>query len=121
MTVVEPLVAAAGSGWVAVARSIDLDRGPIAATPLGASLVVARLGDAVVALPERCAHRGAPLSVGDVRTGPDGATCLVCPYHGLHYDHRGRAVHFPARPGARLPGGSTTIRSPSSNGTVSCG
>ncbi|MEM9037738.1 MAG: aromatic ring-hydroxylating dioxygenase subunit alpha [Actinomycetota bacterium] len=102
MTETTPLVAAAGSGWVAAATSSQLDDGPVAATVLGVDLVIARLGDAVVALHDRCAHRGAPLSGGDVRIAPNGRHCLVCPYHGLHYGADGSAVHLPARPDARL-------------------
>ncbi|MEM9040032.1 MAG: Rieske 2Fe-2S domain-containing protein [Actinomycetota bacterium] len=88
--------------WHAVAFESQLDDGPIAVTLLGEELVVVRLGDEVLAAPDRCPHRSSRLSTGDVRIEPNGASCLVCPYHALHFDAGGRAVHLPPRPQDRL-------------------
>lgn len=44
----------------------------------------------VVALEDRCCHRGAPLSRGR-REGD----CVRCPYHGLKFDARGHCVEIP--------------------------
>lgn len=93
--------------WYAVGFASALDDGPIGVTVAGRPLVVARLGEGpdapVVAFDDRCRHRGAALSPGHVAAAPDGTPCLVCPYHGLHHDAAGRAVHLPARPDDRLP------------------
>ncbi|MNS52974.1 Toluene-4-sulfonate monooxygenase system iron-sulfur subunit TsaM1 [compost metagenome] len=50
----------------------------------------------VVALEDRCCHRGAPLSVGR-REGD----CVRCMYHGLKFDATGACVEAPAQ--ARIP------------------
>lgn len=89
--------------WLAAGYTAELDPGPLAVRLLGRDLVVARLDDRLVALPDRCAHRGARLAPGSIGQSPDGRTCLVCPYHGLHLDAHGSAVHLPARPDDRLP------------------
>ena len=48
-------------------------------------------GGGVVALEDRCCHRGAPLSVGR-REGD----CVRCMYHGLKFDSTGTCVEAPA-------------------------
>jgi len=50
----------------------------------------------VVALQDRCGHRGAPLSLGR-REGD----CVRCMYHGLKFDSRGACVEVPAQ--ERIP------------------
>lgn len=50
----------------------------------------------LVALEDRCCHRGAPLSVGR-REGD----CVRCLYHGLKFDATGACVEAPAQP--RIP------------------
>ncbi|MEL6982989.1 MAG: Rieske 2Fe-2S domain-containing protein, partial [Actinomycetota bacterium] len=90
--------------WLAAGYASELDDGPLAVRLLGQDVVVARLGDRLLATPDRCLHRGAKLSPGHVAAGPDGTPCLVCPYHGLHIDPDGGPVHLPARPDDRLPG-----------------
>ena len=45
----------------------------------------------VAALEDRCAHRFAPLSMGEVI----GGNRIQCPYHGLEYDKTGECVHNP--------------------------
>ncbi len=53
-------------------------------------------GGGVVALEDRCCHRGAPLSVGR-REGD----CVRCMYHGLKFDSTGTCVEAPAQ--QRIP------------------
>ncbi|CAB3947369.1 Toluene-4-sulfonate monooxygenase system iron-sulfur subunit TsaM1 [Achromobacter insolitus] len=53
-------------------------------------------GGRLVALEDRCCHRGAPLSVGR-REGD----CVRCMYHGLKFDPSGACVDAPAQ--ARIP------------------
>lgn len=89
--------------WLAACFERQLDDGPVGVTILGRAIVVGRLDDAVVALPDRCSHRGARLSDGHIASAPFAISCLVCPYHGLHFDHDGHAIHLPARRTDRLP------------------
>ena len=88
--------------WHAVTRSVDLEAasGPLAVTVCGEDLVVWRAGDGrVVAAPDRCPHRQAPLSAG---TTVDGL--LQCCYHGWTFDGGGRCVAIPALDaGATIP------------------
>jgi vanillate O-demethylase monooxygenase subunit len=51
------------------------------------------------ALLDRCPHRFAPLSMGQLR---DGGASLQCPYHGLRFDGSGACVHNPHGDG-RVP------------------
>ncbi|MFK8025129.1 MAG: Rieske 2Fe-2S domain-containing protein [Ilumatobacter sp.] len=88
--------------WHAVGFEAQLADGPFGVTVLDEPIVVARLGDELLAAADRCPHRSSQLSTGDVRVAPSGAACLVCPYHALHFDESGRATHLPARPDDRL-------------------
>jgi phenylpropionate dioxygenase-like ring-hydroxylating dioxygenase large terminal subunit len=91
--------------WYGVARSIDVGASPVAVTLLATDVVLYRATDGtVVAAPDRCPHREAPLSKGTVDGG-----CLVCPYHGWTFGDGGRCVrvpsaadHVPAPPRAHL-------------------
>lgn len=70
---------------------------PLARTLLGEPLVFFRgAGGTLAALADRCPHRFAPLSAGQV--GEGGA--IECPYHGLRFDADGRCVHNPHGGGA---------------------
>jgi phenylpropionate dioxygenase-like ring-hydroxylating dioxygenase large terminal subunit len=84
--------------WHPLARSDAIDEAPVGIELLGEPLIVFRSqGEAVVA-PDRCPHRGSPLSLGFY--ADDG---LACPYHGLRFGSDGRCLAFPGRPDARLP------------------
>ncbi len=92
--------------WYVVAEGADVDNEPVAVRLLGRDLVIWRgaSGD-VVAAPDRCPHREAPLSEGSVEDG-----CLVCPYHGWKFADEGRCVEVPSSgagrpvpPAAHLP------------------
>jgi nitrite reductase/ring-hydroxylating ferredoxin subunit len=63
----------------------------------GVPVVLARVGDAVYACGNVCAHRGAPLSEGEL-----SGTRLACPAHGWMYDVRTGQCTFPGR-GASVP------------------
>lgn len=72
---------------------------PVARTILGERLVLWRSEGRVVAQTDRCLHRNAPLSEGDLFDG-----CIGCPYHGWTYNADGRLVGIPAqKEGAALP------------------
>lgn len=85
--------------WFPVANDFELD-GPVARTICGEKIVVFRGADGKAsALPDRCSHRSAPLSKGQVVDG-----CLECPYHGWIFDDGGTCVEVPSSgQGARIP------------------
>ena len=92
--------------WYVVAEDADVTDEPLARTLLGEQLVLWRSPDgAVVAAPDRCPHREAPLSRGAVHDG-----CLVCPHHGWTFGDGGVCVEIPSSgagkkvpPAAHLP------------------
>jgi nitrite reductase/ring-hydroxylating ferredoxin subunit len=63
----------------------------------GTRVVLVRVGEAVHALGDVCAHKGGPLGEGKL-TG----TRLACPWHGWMYDVRSGQCVFPGR-GAAVP------------------
>ena len=69
----------------------------------GTRVVLARVGDAVYACGDTCAHEGGPLSEGRL-TG----TRLACPWHGWLYDVRTGQCVFPRR-GASVPSYRTRL------------
>ena len=78
--------------WYAAVASQRLRDGPLAVRVLDADLVLFRDDTgAPRALDDRCIHRGAQLSLGEVR---DGA--LACRYHGWRYGGDGGCVHIPS-------------------------
>ena len=80
------------SAWYAVARSIEVGAAPRQITLLSRKVVLYRsAAGAIVAAPDRCPHREAPLSKGTVEAG-----CLVCPYHGWTFADDGRCVDVPS-------------------------
>ena len=66
-------------------------------TIIGEPVLMYRKQDGeIVAMQDRCCHRGAPLSVGR-REGD----CVRCMYHGLKFDDAGQCVEAPAQ--KRIP------------------
>jgi vanillate O-demethylase monooxygenase subunit len=88
--------------WYAASYSSALGAGPVSVTILGEDIVIVRLDGELVASRDQCPHRGAPLS-GGIVVNHEGGECLRCPYHALHFDGTGAAVHLPGAPGDRLP------------------
>jgi phenylpropionate dioxygenase-like ring-hydroxylating dioxygenase large terminal subunit len=86
--------------WHVVAEGTAVREAPLAVTLLGRAYVVWRAPSGeVVAAPDRCPHREAPLSLGHVEDG-----CLACAYHGWTFGDGGRCVEVPsAGPGAPIP------------------
>ncbi|MGT2511490.1 aromatic ring-hydroxylating dioxygenase subunit alpha [Cupriavidus basilensis] len=71
--------------------------GMFSRTIIGVPVVMYRKEDgSIVALEDRCCHRGAPLSVGR-REGD----CIRCMYHGLKFDSAGQCIEAPAQ--ERIP------------------
>ena len=79
--------------WYAVARSDDVQPGPVAVELLREELVLWRgPSGRVIAAPDRCSHRNSNLSPGPVENG-----CLICPHHGRAFGEDGRCVDIPRR------------------------
>lgn len=77
--------------WFVVARSEAIRTKPTRVFFLGWPIALARLHSGViVALEDKCPHRGVPLSDGTV--GPMG---LSCRFHGWTFDHTGRCTMMP--------------------------
>lgn len=78
--------------WHPVAYSSEVGEKPTQVVLLDQAIVLARIDGKVVALADRCAHRGAALSKGAIVEGN-----FECPYHGWRYDVQGRCTKIPAR------------------------
>jgi phenylpropionate dioxygenase-like ring-hydroxylating dioxygenase large terminal subunit len=79
--------------WYAACTSNELGTAkPLGRTILEEMIVLYRDKTGLpVALLDRCLHRNALLSEGDVFDG-----CIGCPYHGWTYDNLGRCVAIPS-------------------------
>jgi len=86
--------------WYACEHSHQVGRTPLSLRLLGQAYVLYRNDQGqVVALADRCAHRGAPLSLGTVE-----GNCIRCPYHGWRYQATGQCDQIPSNaPGATIP------------------
>lgn len=79
--------------WYVVALSSELSTQPLSRSILGEHVALFRSESGkVVALADRCSHRGFPLSLGTV----EGET-LVCGYHGFTFDCEGTCVSVPGQ------------------------
>src|SRR5262249_20909780 len=91
--------------WYPALRALSLGKKPRRVTMLGENIVLFRESGKPFALADRCAHRGARLSLG--RCEFPGSGTLTCSYHGRTYDGRtgqclGKLMEGPdARPGPR--------------------
>jgi len=62
----------------------------------GEAWAIARLDGRLVGFEDRCPHRLAPLSAGQVAGAADGTARLTCAYHGWRFDAAGRCDLIPA-------------------------
>ena len=87
--------------WYIAGHSEELDPGGILGRTIAGERVVfvRRRDGSLYALDDRCPHRRAPLSMGEI-VGEDH---LRCPYHGISFDGDGRCVHIPGQ--ERVPPG----------------
>jgi phenylpropionate dioxygenase-like ring-hydroxylating dioxygenase large terminal subunit len=86
--------------WFVVARSKAINSKPSRILFLGSPIVLVRRDTGVViALEDRCPHRGAPLSEGRI-----GLMGLSCRYHGWTFDHLGRCTAMPGMMDAKPVG-----------------
>ncbi len=86
--------------WYAIATDVEISNGVIGRRLLGERLVLYKdSAGNVIAAPDRCPHREAPLSAGMVEDG-----VLVCCYHGWSFGDDGKCVSIPsADPGFPIP------------------
>jgi len=90
------------NAWYVAALGTELTGPPVARTFLNEAVVLFRDAQGrAAALEDRCCHRAAPLSMGEVT--PKG---LMCGYHGLVFDGHGTCVDIPGQtqipPAARV-------------------
>ena len=77
--------------WYVAATTLELGLKPFHRTILGTEIVLYRKSDGeTAALRDRCAHRFAPLHLGEIK-----GDALQCPYHGLQFGPDGQCVHNP--------------------------
>lgn len=82
--------------WFPVCRSAELRGAPVQRTLLGEPLALFRNASGrPAALADRCPHRNAPLSAGQVHAGR-----IACPYHGWQFDGEGVCRAVPGLRGA---------------------
>ena len=98
--------------WTAAGSKLDLVEGePIVVSADGVDVVIVQEGDRLLALADRCSHRGGPLHEGDVVLG-----CIECPCHQSQFRledgevERGPAVHPQPRYEARVVDGVVEVR-----------
>ena len=84
--------------WSPVAAENEISGGVLTPVDLdGVPVLLTRSDEGkIVALADRCTHRGGPLHQGTLEDG-----CIVCPWHGSHFALDGSVVAGPAtRPAA---------------------
>lgn len=92
--------------WYAAAYAGEVAESPLARQLLGEHVVLFRTTDGLVhALEDRCPHRFAPLSMGQVINDQ-----LQCPYHGLRFGTDGACTYNPHY--AALPAAAKVKRYP---------
>jgi len=84
--------------WFPVAVAAEVHDAPLTARLLDIDLVIYRGADGVVVAHDQCPHRGMMLSRGWIADGQ-----IICPYHGLHFDGKGRCTAIPSQPDAVIP------------------
>lgn len=86
-----------GACFTRVLRLADVPSGAIVSLDVhGWRVLVARVGENILALNDRCPHAGSPLSTGRLRHGT-----IMCPLHGARFD---------LASGKCLGGGYRTVR-----------
>ncbi len=81
------------NAWYVAAFAHECNDRPLARTLLGEPVVMFRTpAGECVALQDRCCHRFAPLSLGDVEA--DG---IRCRYHGMKFSPQGNCIEIPGQ------------------------
>ena len=88
------------NSWYTALWAHELTGKPVGKTFLNEKVVLFRNASGRVgALEDRCCHRAAPLSMGEL-----SGEYLACGYHGLKFDVSGRCVEVPGQP--EVPAGA---------------
>lgn len=82
--------------WIVACRSQDVKEEPVQIILMGERLAIFRNSRGIHAFKDLCIHRGAALSLGEVKND-----CLVCPYHAWEYNDDGDCVKIPQLPEGR--------------------
>ena len=87
--------------WYVVLESKEVPKGKIVGvTRLGERLIFWRDNEGnIICLKDKCAHRGAALSIGKLC---NKNSLVECPFHGLRYDFSGKCTLIPAN-GKNVP------------------
>jgi nitrite reductase/ring-hydroxylating ferredoxin subunit/uncharacterized membrane protein len=102
------------SEWTRALDEAELQEGRPRHVQVGdLPVMLVRTGGRLYALVDRCAHRGGPLSDGEIADG-----CVTCPWHGSRFRledgsvERGPAAYPQPRLETRVNGGAIEVRSP---------
>ena len=98
--------------WTPAGSALGLVEGqPVVVSADGVDVAIVQEGDRLLALADRCTHRGGPLHEGRVVLG-----CLECPWHQSRFRledgeiEQGPAVHPQPRSEARIVDGVVEVR-----------
>ena len=91
--------------WYPVMLSLSLKTKPLALQLFGRDIMFMRNGNKIVALEDRCPHRGARLSLGW-----NLGDRVACWYHGVEVNGSGTVINVPAVPSCPLEG-KTCVKS----------
>jgi len=78
--------------WCPIVASSEVGKKPLARTRFGEELVLWRSDGRIVCMQDRCPHRSAALSLGQVNSSRG---TLSCPFHGLEFSADGACVNVP--------------------------
>jgi len=79
--------------WYAAALGQEVGRHMLSRSFFGEKALLYRKENGEVAmLLDRCPHKGAPLSLGELK-----GDVVACPYHGLEFDCSGKCVRIPSQ------------------------
>lgn len=77
--------------WYIILEASELKPAkPLKLKRFGKELVLWRSGNQLACVDDRCPHRGASLSLGQVKDG-----CISCPFHGIRFDEKGQCSKIP--------------------------
>ena len=79
--------------WHPVACCDDVTDKPVKVTVLDIDVVLYRTVEGLTAAKDMCMHRGAAMSLGWMDAERRN---IICPFHGLHYDHNGQCTRIPS-------------------------
>ncbi len=93
LELLRPMTTLIRNAWYVAAHAHECSETPLARTLLGEKVVLFRTPDGqAAALEDRCCHRLAPLSKGDVEA--DG---IRCRYHGIKFAPSGQCLEIPGQ------------------------